>query len=72
MASMVLWDSTLESLTPSVNAPLEGPFCSQKKSLFGGPSLCAGMFCIWNKPVRACSIEECYKHGRVSHHSGMQ
>jgi hypothetical protein len=23
MATMVLWDSTLESLTPSVNAPLE-------------------------------------------------
>jgi hypothetical protein len=46
MASMVLRDSTLESLTPSVNAPLEGPFCSQKKSLFGGPFLCAGMFCI--------------------------
>jgi hypothetical protein len=26
MARMVLWDSTLESLTSSVNAPLVGPF----------------------------------------------
>jgi hypothetical protein len=72
MASMVLGDSTLESLTPSVNAPLEGPFCSQKKSLFGGPFLCARMFCLRNKPVRACSTQECDKHGRVSRHSGMQ